>query len=161
MKHNKNIELKFENFDADIPSLGPFDTADITRGTVRHLKNLGYSLITEFKLQSKRRVDLIGLDNGSRFIIIEVKSSVNDFKSDKKWHEYIPFADEMYFAVANGFPLNILPNECGIIIADAYNAAIVKPSQITKITINRRRAQILQFAHTAAKRLQKIKDPNI
>ena len=54
MKHNKNIELEFENFDADIPSLGPFDTADITRGTIRHLKNLGYSLITEFKLQSKK-----------------------------------------------------------------------------------------------------------
>lgn len=56
MKHNKNIELEFEDFDADIPSLGPFDTADITRGTVRHLKNLGYSLITEFKLQSKEEL---------------------------------------------------------------------------------------------------------
>ena len=50
MKHNKNIELEFENFDADIPSLGPFDTADITRGTVRHLKNLGYSLASTMEV---------------------------------------------------------------------------------------------------------------
>ena len=83
--------------DTDMPVSGPFCTDDITRGVCRYLRNLGYSPLTEFKLISKRRVDVIGLDGKGRFIIIEIKSSVSDFRADTKWQEYIPYGDQFYF----------------------------------------------------------------
>jgi hypothetical protein len=161
MEHNKNINYNLDLYEQDIPALGPFDASDISRGICRYLRNLGYSPLTEFKLKSKRRVDVIGLNKGGDFVIIEIKSSVNDLKSDKKWQEYIPFSDEMYFAVANGFPLELIPNGCGIMIADSYNAAIIRPSKIKKLHKSRRQNQIIRFAKTASDRLHRLKDPNI
>ena len=161
MELNRNIIRDLDIFEQDIPTLGPFNANDISRGTCRYLKNLGYSSLTEFKLQSKRRVDVIGLNQAGKFLIIEIKSSVSDLKADKKWGEYIPFADEMYFAVANGFPLEIIPDECGIMIADAYNAAIVRQSPLRNLHKSRRQNQIKQFARTASDRLHQLKDPNI
>ena len=157
MKQNKNT-LTFEKH---IPVLGPFCTADITRGVCRYLQNLGYSPLTEFKLLSKRRVDVIGLDKLGRFIIVEIKSSVSDFRADKKWSEYIAYGDQFYFGVANGFPVEILPEECGIIIADAYNAAILKKAPVQTLNSTRRRVQQIRYAKTAADRLQRVHDPNI
>jgi len=151
---------KFE-FEEDIPILGPFGTTDITRGTCRYLRNLGYSPITEFKLKTGRRVDVMGLDKGGRFIIVEVKSSVADFKADDKWHEYLPFGDQLYFAVANGFPLALLPVESGIMIADAYNAAVLREAPVNKLNAGRRKTQHVRFAKTAADRLHRINDPRI
>ncbi len=86
---------KFE-FEEDLPILGPFGADDIVRGVCRYLRNLGYSPLTEFKLKSNRRVDVIGLDKGGRFVIVEVKSSVTDFKTDSKWPEYLPFGDQFF-----------------------------------------------------------------
>ncbi|MFP6713354.1 MAG: MmcB family DNA repair protein [Rhodospirillales bacterium] len=155
-----NMEFDPDGFEQDIPALGPFEAGDIARGICRYLRNLGYSPLTEFKLLSKRRVDVIGLNKAGQFIIIEIKSSVADFRSDDKWQEYLPFSDQMYFAVANGFPLEILPDECGIMIADAYNAAVIRESQTRKLNAARRRTQIVRFAKTAADRLHLWNDPN-
>ena len=161
MEHNRNINANLDIYEQDIPALGPFKASDISRGICRHLRNLGYSSLTEFKLKSKRRVDVIGLNEEGYFVIIEIKSSVNDLKSDKKWQEYVPFSDEMYFAVANGFPLELIPNECGIMIADPYNAAIIRLSEVKKLHKSRRQTQIIRFAKTASDRLHRLKDPNI
>ncbi len=155
-----NMEFDPDGFEQDIPALGPFEAGDIARGICRYLRNLGYSPLTEFKLLSKRRVDVIGLNKAGQFISIEIKSSVADFRSDDKWQEYLPFSDQMYFAVANGFPLEILPDECGIMIADAYNAAVIRESQTRKLNAARRRTQIVRFAKTAADRLHLWNDPN-
>ena len=143
------------------PTPGPLDAADITRGVYRHLRDLGYSAITEFKLKTNRRVDVIGLDKGGRFLVAEVKSSVADFRADEKWHDYQPFTDQLYFAVANGFPVKILPGSCGIIIADYHNAVILREAPVKKIHLTRRRSQILRFAKTAADRLSRINDPRL
>jgi len=143
------------------PTPGPLDAADITRGVYRHLRDLGYSTLTEFKLKTNRRVDVIGLDKGGRFLVAEVKSSVADFCSDEKWHYYQPFTDQLYFAVANGFPVEILPDSCGIIIADFYNAVILREAPVKNIHLTRRRSQILRFAKTAADRLSRVTDPRL
>jgi hypothetical protein len=155
-----NMEFDPDGFEQDIPALGPFEAGDIARGICRYLRNLGYSPLTEFKLLSKRRVDVIGLNQAGQFIIIEIKSSVADLRSDDKWQEYLPFSDQMYFAVANGFPLETLPDECGIMIADAYNAAVIRESQTRKLNAARHRTQIVRFAKTAADRLHLWNDPN-
>jgi|TARA_B100000315_G_scaffold260922_1_gene327407 hypothetical protein len=155
-----NIEMGLEEFEQDIPALGPFEASDITRGICRYLRNLGYSPLTEFKLLTKRRVDVIGVNKAGQFIIVEIKSSVADFRADDKWPEYMPFGDQLYFAVANGFPLEILPEECGIMIADPYNAAVIREAPVHKLNAARRRTQTTRFAKTAADRLHLINDPN-
>ena len=155
-----NIKMGLEEFEQDIPALGPFEASDITRGICRYLRNLGYSPLTEFKLLTRRRVDVIGVNKAGQFIIVEIKSSVADFRADDKWPDYIPFGDQLYFAVANGFPLEILPEECGIMIADPYNAAVIREAPVNKLTAARRRTQMTRFAKTAADRLHLINDPN-
>ena len=155
MKHNKNKFL----FEKELPIVGQFRAEDITRGVCRYLCTLGYSPLTEFKLTSNRRVDVMGLNSKGFYILIEVKSSVADFRSDDKWRDYLPFADQMYFAVANGFPIEILPEECGLMIADAYNAAILREAEIVRVNAARRKTQHVQFAKTAANRLYRVNDP--
>ena len=155
MKHNGNKFL----FEKELPIVGQFGAEDITRGVCRYLCTLGYSPLTEFKLTSNRRVDVMGLNSKGFFIVIEVKSSVADFRSDDKWRDYLPFADQMYFAVANGFPIEILPEECGLMIADAYNAAILREAEIVRVNAARRKTQHVQFAKTAASRLYRMNDP--
>ena len=148
-------------FEEDLPIVGQFDAGDITRGVCRYLRNMGYSPLTEFKLSTNRRVDVIGVNKNGVYIIVEVKSSVADFRADEKWPEYLPFADQMYFAVANGFPLEILPDDCGIMIADAYNGAILREAEITEVNAARRKTQHVRFAKTAADRLHRINDPRL
>ncbi len=152
--------MNIAQFEQDIPALGPFAADDIVRGVCRYLRNLGSIPLTEFKLPTNRRVDVMGLDKGGRFTVVEIKSSVADFRADDKWQEYLPYGDRFYFAVANGFPVDILPDDCGIMIADAYNAAILKDSPVTKLNAKRRSTQTLRFAQTAAKRLHHINDPS-
>ncbi len=151
---------KFE-FEEDLPVLGPFAADDIVRGVCRYLRNLGYSPLTEFKLKTNRRVDVIGLDKGGRFVIVEVKSSVPDFKADNKWPEYQPFGDRLYFAVANGFPVEILPEDCGVMIADDYNAAVLREAPVAAMNAARRKTQHVRFAKTAADRLHRTLDLQI
>jgi len=145
--------------DTDIPVPGPFCTDDITRGVCRYLRNLGYSPFTEFKLISKRRVDVIGMDWKGRFIIIEIKSSVSDFRADTKWQEYIPYGDQFYFCVAKGFPVEILPEGYGVLIADIYNAAVLIDAPVRPLNAVWRRNQHIRLAKIAADRLHRVNDP--
>ncbi len=143
------------------PTPGPLAAGDICRGVCRHLADLGYSVLTEFRLRTNRRVDVIGLHKGGDFAVVEVKSSVADFRADFKWPDYKPFADRLYFAVANGFPIGMLPDDCGIIIADAYNAVVFRESPDLKMNATRRKNQLMRFATTAADRLHRFKDPRL
>ena len=143
------------------PTPGPLAAGDICRGVCRHLVDLGFAILTEFRLSSNRRVDVIGVNKAGIFVVVEVKSSVADFRADGKWPDYKPFADKLYFAVANGFPVDLLPPSCGIMIADAYNAVIFRESSDHKMNATRRRTQTLRFAQTAAERLQRTRDPRL
>ena len=121
-------------FEEDLPVLGPLEASDIKRGICRHMRNLNYSVLVEFRLKSKRRVDVMGLNRNGKFAIVEIKSSVNDFRSDKKWRDYRPFADQLYFAVANGFPIEILPKDCGVYAVDTS----LEPSWLKAVSFNSR-----------------------
>ena len=136
---------------------GPADT--ITRGVVRLMLDLGLAPLQEFRLTNKRRVDVAAIDPAGRFVVVEVKSSLADFRSDGKWHEYLDFCDYFYFAVAPDFPRDRLPDEHGLIVADAYGAAIVRAAAETPMNGTRRRAQTLRFARTGASRLAGQGDP--
>ena len=132
---------------------------DLARGVCRALEARGYASLTEFKLRTGRRVDVIGIDPGGLIAIVEVKASVEDFRADRKWPQYVDFCDHFFFAVPEGFPRDLVPEDCGLLIADAYGAALVRAAPLRPLGAGRRRAQILRFAHTAAQRLARHEAP--
>ena len=92
-------------------------------------------------------------------VIVEVKSSVADFRADRKWPAYRAWCDKLYFAVPEGFPLELIPLECGLMRADGFGAAFLREPQDHKLVPARRRAVQLRFARLAAARLYRINDP--
>ena len=137
-------------------------TADrIARGVCRRLGEIGYRSLLEFRVGIGRRADVAALDATGRFVIVEIKSSLADFRSDAKWPEYLPYCDAYYFAVADGFPQEILPAEHGLIVADAFEAVVVRDSAEMPMHASRRKAQLLRFALTASGRLTGLIDPRL
>lgn len=133
--------------------------AALARGVSRTLRAHGGATLTEFTLRTGRRVDVIGVDDEGRVTIVEIKTSVADFRSDGKWPEYLDFCDFFYFAVPEDFPRDLLPDTCGVMVADAYEAMILVPSETRPVNGSRRRALILRFARAAAQRLNAYTDP--
>jgi hypothetical protein len=139
----------------------PEITAALTRGVCRHLTERACTPLREFKLATKRRADVAGLDAQGRFILVEIKSSVADFRADSKWRDYLPHGDFFYFAVDALFPLDLLPTDQGVLIADRFGAALYREAPETPINGNRRRNQLLRFAQQAAGRLDGMVDPGV
>jgi hypothetical protein len=119
---------------------------------------MGFGTLTEFRLPYGGRVDVIALGGDGGFAIAEVKSSLADFRADRKWQDYLPFCDAFYFAVPPGFPLEILPADCGLIVADAYDGAIRREAPLRAMSPVRKRRQLLRFAHAASGRLHRLTD---
>ena len=132
----------------------------LARGVCRSLTQLGYAALREFPLANGRRADILALGRTGNLVIIEIKSSVADFRSDRKWAEYREFADRFYFAVPHGFPELLIPQECGLIVADGFGAAILREGPETPLHAARRRVVTLRFARTAASRLGRHLDPD-
>lgn len=132
---------------------------EVARGVGRRLSRLGYGTLTEFRVGKGRRVDVIGMDRKSHFIIVEIKTSVADFRGDMKWTDYLPWCDEYYFAVPPDFPKEILPEDHGVMVADAWDATILRPSPEAPMNGTRRRSQAVKFGLTASNRLHNLLDP--
>jgi hypothetical protein len=129
----------------------------LARGVARLLDALGYRVLTEFPLSNRRRADLIGLDRQGRFVIVEIKSSLADFRADGKWPEYRPWCDAFYFAVSAPSLMQVLPADVGVIVADAYEAALVRGAPEHPLAAARRKALMVRFGRTAAGRLLRIR----
>ncbi|MEM1106350.1 MAG: MmcB family DNA repair protein [Pseudomonadota bacterium] len=127
-------------------------TGDLTRGIVRLCAALDLSPVTELTLANGRRADVTSLSSKGDIEIVEVKSSIADFRSDQKWPEYRPYCDRFYFGVSSAFPADLIPGECGLIIADAYGGAIVRQPETHRLSPARRKAVTLRFAKLAALR---------
>lgn len=128
----------------------------IRRGVVRHFQEMGVALVAELPLASGRRADLIGLDRKGKFVIVEIKSSIEDFRADSKWPDYLAHCDHFYFATHAGVPPEIFPQSQGLIIADNYGAEILRPSLEGAIAGATRKALTLRFARAAADRLERV-----
>jgi hypothetical protein len=134
-------------------------TLAIARGTARYLHALGYCVVSELPLPSGRRADLVALGGDGEIIIVEIKSSVADFRADQKWMDYRQHCDRLFFATHSGVPCEIFPAEAGLIVADAFGASIVSEAPEQRIAAATRRSVTLRFAHAAALRLQAVADP--
>jgi hypothetical protein len=143
----------------DPPIPEALTAALLARGVCRALQQLGYASLLEFPLANGRRADILALGRGGDLAIIEVKSSVADFRADRKWSEYRDFADRFYFAVPKSFPVALIPEHCGLIVADAFAASLIRDGDSSALAPGRRRAVTLRFALAAAARLRRHLDP--
>jgi hypothetical protein len=142
-----------------VPIREALTAALLARGVCRALEQLGYASLLEFPLANGRRADILALGRGGDLIIIEIKSSVADFRADRKWVDYRDFADRFYFAVPNNFPTALIPEDCGLIVADTFAASLIRHGSPNALAPNRRRAVTLRFALAAAARLRRHLDP--
>jgi len=131
----------------------------IARGVRRLLRARGYSTVTELALVDGRRADLVGLNSDGALLIVEIKSSVADFRADHKWRDYAAHCDRLYFAIGPEIPAEIMPEDVGLIVADPYGAEIVREATARAIAPATRRAVLLRFAQAAADRLHRLADP--
>jgi len=132
----------------------------IQRGVRRHFASLGAVTLCELTLASWRRADVMALLPDGRLTIVEVKSSLADFRSDGKWREYRDWCDSFSFAVAPDFPLEALPEDAGLIVADAFGAEMLRAAPAHPLAAARRKAVTLRFARAAAGRLHRLADPD-
>jgi hypothetical protein len=140
------------------PDFDAITTAEVVRGTARLLLRHDCLTVTEVSLGNGRRADLMGLCPKGFVTIVEVKTSRGDLLCDAKWMEYLDYCDRFFWAVpiALGEVLErpeMLPDRAGLIIADRYDAAIVREAVSFPLASSRRRAETLRFARRAARRL--------
>jgi hypothetical protein len=155
-----SVAVKIVSSDSPLVDGRQSETAlAIARGTARYLHALGYCVVRELPLPSGRRADLVALGGDGEIVIVEIKSSVADFRADQKWMDYRRHCDRLFFATHAGVPCEIFPAEVGLIVADAFGASIVSEAPEQRIAAATRRSVTLRFAHAAALRLQAVADP--
>mgnify|MGYP001549862012 CR=1 FL=1 len=132
----------------------------VGRGTARLLDAHGFSVVSELPLPSSRRADLLYSDGKGNIWIVEIKSSVADFRADQKWQDYRLHCDRLFFATCIEVPCEIFPKDTGLIVADAFGAQMVCPAPEHKLPAPTRKSMLLLFARAAALRLQSLADPN-
>ena len=139
--------------------------ADVARGVTRMLLRHDLTTIGEVPLDGGRRADLMALDVKGRIVIVEIKVSRADLLGDAKWREYLDHCDRFYWAVPAGFDASpiegpaFLPERTGLIIADRYDAAIVREGATVALAAHVRKRCTLAFARRAARRLTTLVDP--
>ena len=131
----------------------------LARGVTRHLASLGFATVEEFVPTRGLRVDVMALSPKGALWVVECKSSRTDFQTDHKWDGYLAWCDRYFWAVDQDFPTDLLPEESGLLIADAYDAEIIRMAPEAPLTPARRKMMIQKFATHAARRLQALRDP--
>ena len=131
----------------------------VARGTARLLHSLGLCCISELPLPSGRRADLVALSGDGHIWIVEIKSSIADFRADQKWMDYRLHCDRLFFATTLEVPCEIFPPDTGLIVADAFGAEIVCEAPEHRLHAATRRSMMLGFARAAALRLAALADP--
>lgn len=139
----------------------PEETRLVLRGVRRHLTRLGLAVVEEMPLASGRRADVVGLAADGEIWIVEVKSSIEDFRVDHKWPFYRLHCDRLFFATSPRVPLEVFPADCGLIVADGHDAEILRAAPEHRLAAATRKATTLRFARLAAVRLQALIDPRI
>jgi len=150
---------------AVLPSDAPFVASDVARGVTRMLLRHDIAAIAEVPLDGGRRADLMALDSRGNIVIVEIKVSRADLLGDAKWTDYLAHCDRFFWAVPAGFDLRpfeqegFLPARAGLIVADRYDAAVVREAATVPLASATRRKCTLAFARRAARRVTHLLDP--
>ncbi|PTS84716.1 DNA repair protein MmcB-related protein [Sphingomonas sp. HMWF008] len=144
----------------------PLCAADVARGTVRMLLRHDLVALCEVPLDGNRRADLMAIDARGQIVIVEIKVSRSDLLGDAKWPDYLACCDRYYWAVPAGFDLRpldgpaFLPERTGVIVADRYDAAILREAHTEPLSAATRKRATLAFARGAARRVIGLTDPD-
>ena len=145
----------------------PLAAQDVARGVTRLLFRQDLFAICEVPLPNGRRADMMAICPKGLLTIVEIKVSRADLLGDHKWPNYLDYCDRFYWAVPAGFdqaPFEeeaFQPDCCGLIVADRYDAAVVREAPLRKLPGARRRAETLRFARRASRRLVGDLDPGL
>jgi hypothetical protein len=145
----------------------PLAAQDVARGVTRLFFHQDQYALCEVPLPNGRRADMMAIDARGLLTIVEIKVSRADLLGDGKWPDYLDYCDRFYWAVPRGFALEpfeteaFRPDSCGLIVADRYDAAIVREACLGKLAPARRKAETLRFARRAALRLAGSLDPGL
>ena len=131
----------------------------LARGVCRHLRSHDFVCVEELVPTSGLRVDVMALGPKGEVWIVECKSGRVDYQTDHKWQGYLPWCDRFFWAVDEAFPTELLPDGTGLILADAYDAEILRMGPETPLAGARRKVMLQKFARHAALRLQGLRDP--
>lgn len=132
----------------------------LARGVCRQLRQAyGFACLEELAPTRGLRVDVMALGAAGEVWVVECKSSRSDFLSDHKWERYLDWCDRFFWAVDADFPVDLLPDGTGLILADPYDAEIVRMAPEAPLAAARRKVVTRTFARHAALRLQGLRDP--
>jgi hypothetical protein len=133
----------------------------VRRGVLRLLASLDLYALPEVTLRSGRRADLLAALRTGELWIIEIKSSVEDFRADRKWPEYRDFSDRFFFATLPDVPEAIFPGDAGLIVADGYGGAVLREAPLHSLAAARRKELLARLARLGAARLAALADPGL
>jgi hypothetical protein len=133
----------------------------LARGVCRALRGFDFVTVEELVPTAGLRVDVMALGPKGEVWIIECKSGRNDFQADRKWQGYLEWCDRFFWAVDADFPTQLLPEDTGLILADPYDAEIIRMGPVTPLAPARRKAMLNTFARHAAQRLHALRDPGL
>lgn len=148
-----------------LPLAGPLVAGDVARGVTRMLLRHDCVAIAEVPLEGGRRADLMALDSRGNIVIVEIKVSRADLLGDCKWNDYLAHCDRFFWAVPEGFDLRPFEQECflparaGIIVADRYDAAVMREAATVPLPSPTRKKCTLAFARRSARRVIHLLDP--
>lgn len=145
------------SLDAALPRPGQV----LARGVCRHLLSHDFVTVEEMVPAPGLRVDVMALGPKGELWVVECKSCRADFAADRKWQGYLEFCDRFFWAVDCDFPVELLPDDTGLIVADGYDAEIVRMGPELRMTAPRRKAMTHRFARHAALRWQGARDPGL
>jgi hypothetical protein len=131
----------------------------VARGTMRLLLSHGFTCVSELPLPSGRRADLVGIGRSGEIWIVEIKSSIADFRADQKWMDYRMHCDRLFFATTVEVPCEIFPKDTGLIVADGFGGEFVCDAPEHKLPGPTRKVMTLRVAQCASLRLQSLIDP--
>lgn len=140
--------------------------ADVARGVTRLLLRHDLVAMTEVPLDGGRRADVMAVDARGQIVIVEIKVSRADLLGDAKWLDYLDHCDRFFWAVPAGFDVSplqgeaFLPDRAGVIVADRYEAAVLREARTVPLSAPTRKRCTLGFARRAARRLIAVHDPD-
>ncbi len=138
----------------------PEVTVAVCRGACRLMRQAGHSVLLELPLPDGRRADIFAVSRSGELVIVEVKSSIEDWRVDGKWPDYLDWCDQLYVAVPVDFPQSLIPAEIGLIVADAYGGEVLRHPPRRPVAAARRKALLIDCARLASERLARIEDPD-
>jgi hypothetical protein len=151
----------------DVPNAESATAAAVARGVSRLFSRHQISVQPEVSLRNHRRADLMGVNSKGEIIIVEIKCARADLLGDNKWTEYLEYCDRFFWAVPAGFDCSpfekdaFLPERAGLIVADAYDAEMLRSAAYVPLAAARRKTETQRLAHIAMRRLMAIADPDL